>query len=47
MISDSGGDANVLVVNVPDFPILNVATDAIKQEFASELPGLHRCSRST
>ena len=38
IISDSGGDANVLVVSIPDFAILNVATDAIEEQFANECP---------
>ena len=38
VISDSGGQGKVLVVSVPDFAILNVATDAIKGEFAQGCP---------
>jgi ribose transport system substrate-binding protein len=38
IIADSGGDANVLVVSIPDFAILNVATDAIDAQFSSECP---------
>jgi ABC-type sugar transport system substrate-binding protein len=38
VISDSGGQGKVLVVSVPDFAILNVATDAIKQEFEQGCP---------
>jgi ABC-type sugar transport system substrate-binding protein len=38
IISDSGGDANVLVVSVPDFAILTVATDAINEHFAANCP---------
>jgi ribose transport system substrate-binding protein len=38
VISDSGGDANVLVVNVPDFAILQVASEAITGQFSSQCP---------
>ena len=38
IISDSGGAANVLVVSIPDFAILNVATDAIAEQFSNECP---------
>lgn len=38
VISDSGGQGKVLVVSVPDFPILNVATDSIKAAFEQGCP---------
>jgi ribose transport system substrate-binding protein len=38
VISDSGGEADVLVVSVPDFAILTVATDAIDQQFEQSCP---------
>jgi len=38
IISDSNGEANVLVVSIPDFAILNVATDSISSQFANECP---------
>jgi ribose transport system substrate-binding protein len=38
VISDSGGDGSVLVVNIPDFPILQVASAAITGQFESQCP---------
>jgi ABC-type sugar transport system substrate-binding protein len=38
VISDSGGDANVLLVNVPSYPILQVAADAINGQFEEQCP---------
>ena len=38
VISDSGGQGKVLVVSVPDFAILNVATDSIKAAFEQGCP---------
>jgi ribose transport system substrate-binding protein len=38
VIADSGGTAEVLLVNVPDFPILQVADEAITSQFESECP---------
>jgi ribose transport system substrate-binding protein len=38
IISDSGGAANVLVVSIPDFAILQVATAAIDEQFSSQCP---------
>ena len=38
VISDSGGDANVLFVNIPDFPILQTVRDAAIGQFDSGCP---------
>ena len=38
VIADSGGDANVLFVNVPDFKILQIVADAVKGNFTSQCP---------
>lgn len=38
IISDSGGAANVLLVSVPDFQILQVASEAITTQFENECP---------
>jgi ABC-type sugar transport system substrate-binding protein len=38
IIADSGGTANTLVVSIPDFAILQVATDAISEQFTNECP---------
>jgi len=38
VIADSAAAANVLVVSVPDFAILQVASDAINAEFESQCP---------
>ena len=38
VIADSGGDANVLYVDIPDFPILAAAADSTNDQFSSECP---------
>jgi ribose transport system substrate-binding protein len=38
VIADSGGDAQVLFVNIPDFTILQIAADATNGQFESECP---------
>ena len=38
IIADSGGDANVLYVDIPDFPILAAAANATNDQFASQCP---------
>ena len=38
VISDSGGDAKVLFVNIPDFPILQIASEAAVGQFEDECP---------
>lgn len=38
VIADSGGDANVLYVDIPDFPILAAAARATNDQFASQCP---------
>jgi ABC-type sugar transport system substrate-binding protein len=38
IIADSGGDAQVLFVNIPDFAILQIAADATNAQFESECP---------
>jgi ribose transport system substrate-binding protein len=38
VIGDSGGDANVLFVNVPDFKILQIVADAVTGNFKSQCP---------
>lgn len=38
VIADSGGDATTLVVNIPDFAILQIASDAITGQFEDECP---------
>ncbi len=38
IIADSGGDAHVLFVNIPDFTILQIAADATNAQFESECP---------
>jgi len=37
-INDSGGKANVLVVSIPDFPVLKVETDAYKAQMTKNCP---------
>ncbi len=38
VIADSGGDANVLFVNVPDFKILQIVADAVDGNFKTQCP---------
>jgi ABC-type sugar transport system substrate-binding protein len=38
IIADSGGDAHMLFVNIPDFTILQIAADATNAQFESECP---------
>jgi ribose transport system substrate-binding protein len=38
VIADSGGDANVLFVNVPDFKILQIVATAVDGNFKSQCP---------
>jgi ribose transport system substrate-binding protein len=38
IIADSGGTATTLLVSVPDFAILNVATDAVNAQFDAQCP---------
>lgn len=38
LIADSGGTANVLYVDMPDFPILAAAAKATEEQFESECP---------
>lgn len=38
LIADSGGTANVLYVDMPDFPILAAAAEATRDQFESECP---------
>ena len=38
VIADSGGDGNVLFVNVPDFKILQIVSDAVTGNFTSQCP---------
>jgi ABC-type sugar transport system substrate-binding protein len=38
VIAESGGDANVLFVNVPDFKILQIVADAVTGNFTSQCP---------
>ena len=37
-IADSDGKANVLIVNIPDFPVLVAEVDAYKEEFKKNCP---------
>ena len=41
VIADSGGDANVLFVNVPDFKILQIVADAVDRQLHQPVPELH------
>jgi ribose transport system substrate-binding protein len=38
VIADSGGAADVLVVNIPDFPVLVSEVDGMKEQFAANCP---------
>jgi ABC-type sugar transport system substrate-binding protein len=39
MINDSGGKANIVMVNIEDYPILQAERKAIQSEFATKCPG--------
>jgi ribose transport system substrate-binding protein len=38
MINDSGGDADMVAVTIPQFPVLNTETDWLKSNFADQCP---------
>jgi ABC-type sugar transport system substrate-binding protein len=38
MVVDSGGAANVLIVSIPDFPVLKVQTDAFIEQLGTNCP---------
>jgi ribose transport system substrate-binding protein len=39
MINDSGGNANVVAVSIPQFPVLNTETDWFKHNLKAKCPG--------